>query len=284
MTDTFPPGCRFHPSEEQLLSYYLLSKKAYPAIPGAYDWIGELHDLRRLEPSELQNWSWYSYDYKGRKRHWYFYMAGVWEEEKKTKQGYWKRSGKVRDVFNRQGVVLGTKTSFVYYEGSPDTASRTDWVLYRYALANHIEGSFVICRVFSRSDSDFNSCDDNNAGVVTPEPVSTTSNQEASHYIGTALPPTPPVGSKPCSQRVDLSHLTTLLVNLAPEERRNMLGERLFPLVDMLETDKAPKVTGMLLELDNPEVLHLLESPEALKAKVAEAMDVLAKAAVDRVQ
>lgn len=139
MADTFPPGCRFHPSEEQLLSYYLSSKKAYPAIPGAYDWIGELHDLRRLEPSELQNWSWYSYNYKGRKRHWYFYMAGVWEEEKKTKQGYWKRSGKVRDVFNRQGVVLGTKTSFVYYEGSPDTASRTDWVLYRYALANHIE-------------------------------------------------------------------------------------------------------------------------------------------------
>ncbi|KAG6710580.1 hypothetical protein I3842_05G008600 [Carya illinoinensis] len=31
----------------------------------------------------------------------------------------------------------------------------------------------------------------------------------------------------------------------------------------------------MLLEMDQTEVLHLLESPEALKAKVAEAMDVL---------
>lgn len=37
----------------------------------------------------------------------------------------------------------------------------------------------------------------------------------------------------------------------------------------------AAKVTGMLLEMDQTEVLHLLESPEALKAKVAEAMDVL---------
>jgi len=31
----------------------------------------------------------------------------------------------------------------------------------------------------------------------------------------------------------------------------------------------------MLLEMDQTEVLHLLESPEALKSKVAEAMDVL---------
>jgi polyadenylate-binding protein len=31
----------------------------------------------------------------------------------------------------------------------------------------------------------------------------------------------------------------------------------------------------MLLEMDQTEVLHLLESPEALKAKVNEAMEVL---------
>lgn len=49
----------------------------------------------------------------------------------------------------------------------------------------------------------------------------------------------------------------------------------MYPLVDQLEHDMAAKVTGMLLEMDQTEVLHLLESPEALKAKVAEAMDVL---------
>lgn len=54
-----------------------------------------------------------------------------------------------------------------------------------------------------------------------------------------------------------------------------MLGEQLYPLVDQLEHDCAGKVTGMLLEMDQTEVLHLIESPEALKAKVAEAMDVL---------
>lgn len=54
-----------------------------------------------------------------------------------------------------------------------------------------------------------------------------------------------------------------------------MLGEALYPLVDQLEHDAAAKVTGMLLEMDQTEVLHLIESPDALKAKVAEAMDVL---------
>lgn len=54
-----------------------------------------------------------------------------------------------------------------------------------------------------------------------------------------------------------------------------MLGENLYPLVDQLEHDHAAKVTGMLLEMDQTEVLHLLESPDALKAKVAEAMEVL---------
>ena len=53
------------------------------------------------------------------------------------------------------------------------------------------------------------------------------------------------------------------------------MGENLYPLVDQLEHENAAKVTGMLLEMDQTEVLHLLESPEALKAKVSEAMDVL---------
>lgn len=57
-----------------------------------------------------------------------------------------------------------------------------------------------------------------------------------------------------------------------------MLGEQLYPLVERLERDQAAKVTGMLLEMDQTEVLHLIESPEALKKKVAEAMEVLRSA------
>lgn len=57
------------------------------------------------------------------------------------------------------------------------------------------------------------------------------------------------------------------------------LGEHLYPHVEKLEPNNAAKVTGMLLEMDQSEVIHLLESPDALKQKVAEAMEVLVKAA-----
>ncbi len=43
-----------------------------------------------------------------------------------------------------------------------------------------------------------------------------------------------------------------------------MLGERLFPLIQSILAESAGKITGMLLEIDNIELLHMRES---LKAK-----------------
>ncbi|WOH02844.1 hypothetical protein DCAR_0522234 [Daucus carota subsp. sativus] len=76
-------------------------------------------------------------------------------------------------------------------------------------------------------------------------------------------------------QPMPITALASALANAPSDQQRTMLGENLYPLVDQLEHDHAAKVTGMLLEMDQTEVLHLLESPDALKAKVAEAMDVL---------
>ncbi|QCD83283.1 polyadenylate-binding protein 8-like [Vigna unguiculata] len=84
-----------------------------------------------------------------------------------------------------------------------------------------------------------------------------------------------PIRDASLSQQIPIGALASALANASPEQQRTMLGENLYPLVEQLEPDNAAKVTGMLLEMDQTEVLHLLESPEALKAKVAEAMDVL---------
>lgn len=48
-------------------------------------------------------------------------------------------------------------------------------------------------------------------------------------------------------------------------------GERLYPLVHEVHNQLAGKITGMLLEIDNSELLLMLESPESLHAKVGRA-------------
>uniref|UniRef100_A0A804KI43 Polyadenylate-binding protein n=2 Tax=Musa acuminata TaxID=4641 RepID=A0A804KI43_MUSAM len=69
--------------------------------------------------------------------------------------------------------------------------------------------------------------------------------------------------------------LSSMLAAATPQQQKQILGERLFPLVEKLKFDLAAKITGMLLEMDNSELLLLLESPESLAAKVEEAVQVL---------
>lgn len=66
-----------------------------------------------------------------------------------------------------------------------------------------------------------------------------------------------------------------MLANASPEQAKQMLGEQLFPKVEALNPKLAGKITGMLLEMDNSEVVMLLEEPGELSSKVNEALEVL---------
>ncbi|XP_053431604.1 polyadenylate-binding protein 4 isoform X9 [Nycticebus coucang] len=59
----------------------------------------------------------------------------------------------------------------------------------------------------------------------------------------------------------------SMLAAAPPQEQKQMLGERLFPLIQTMHSNLAGKITGMLLEIDNSELLHMLESPESLRSK-----------------
>ncbi|KAG7251799.1 hypothetical protein CRUP_036247 [Coryphaenoides rupestris] len=59
----------------------------------------------------------------------------------------------------------------------------------------------------------------------------------------------------------------SMLAAAPPQEQKQMLGERLFPLIQSMHASLAGKITGMLLEIDNSELLHMLESHESLRSK-----------------
>jgi len=68
---------------------------------------------------------------------------------------------------------------------------------------------------------------------------------------------------------------SAMLASAQPQEQKQMLGERLFSIITETHKELAGKITGMLLEIDNSDLLHMLESREALEKKVEEAVQVL---------
>ncbi|KAJ6130001.1 Polyadenylate-binding protein cytoplasmic and nuclear [Penicillium capsulatum] len=64
------------------------------------------------------------------------------------------------------------------------------------------------------------------------------------------------------------------LASAPPAQQKQMLGEALYPKIQAQQPELAGKITGMLLEMDNAELLGLLDDDEALHAKVDEAMSV----------
>ncbi|CAO2834131.1 unnamed protein product [Amaranthus hypochondriacus] len=67
----------------------------------------------------------------------------------------------------------------------------------------------------------------------------------------------------------------------SPNTQSMMLGDQLYPLVEQIAPENARKITGMLLEMDQKEVLHLIEFPDSLRMKVDEALRVLRSATLN---
>jgi len=101
-------------------------------------------------------------------------------------------------------------------------------------------------------------------------------------YTATMRNPPQAMGTLPAAPVQQAVHIqgqepltTTMLAAAPPQEQKQMLGERLFPLIQRMYAELAGKITGMLLEIDNTELLHMLEHNESLKNKVEEAVAVL---------
>jgi len=70
---------------------------------------------------------------------------------------------------------------------------------------------------------------------------------------------------------------TQMLASALPQEQKQMLGERLYPLISRISMKDSDvgKITGMILEMENAEILMMLQDEELLQTKVNEAASVL---------
>ncbi|CDS07593.1 hypothetical protein LRAMOSA01542 [Lichtheimia ramosa] len=84
-----------------------------------------------------------------------------------------------------------------------------------------------------------------------------------------ARPSPPPASNQPAPLTAES------LAAMPAEQQKQTLGERLYPLIHQQQPDYAGKITGMLLEMENNDLLHLLNDKEALEGKINEAMEVL---------
>ncbi|KAG6419936.1 hypothetical protein SASPL_116450 [Salvia splendens] len=149
-----PPGFRFHPTDEELITFYLASKVFNGAFCGVD--IAEV-DLNRSEPWELPDAAkmgereWYFFSLRDRK-----YPTGL-RTNRATGAGYWKATGKDREVLSAaNGGQIGMKKTLVFYKGRAPRGEKTKWVMHEYRLDGEFSSrhtgkeEWVICRIFQK--------------------------------------------------------------------------------------------------------------------------------------
>jgi len=120
------------------------------------------------------------------------------------------------------------------------------------------------------------------AGVAVPGARAPPPQQPASYNKGPAPAPRgppPPGSAAPAGAPAPAPEIPNLtpeqLAAASPMEQKQMLGEVIYLKISSEQPELAGKITGMLLEMDNAELLHLLDDVEAMSGKVNEALAVL---------
>ncbi|KAG2608838.1 NAC domain-containing protein 105-like isoform X2 [Panicum virgatum] len=154
-----PPGFRFHPTDEELVDYYLRKKVASRRID--LNVIKDV-DLYKIEPWDLQEKcrlggpgeeeqnEWYFFSHKDKK-----YPTGT-RTNRATAAGFWKATGRDKPIYaNKQRQLVGMRKTLVYYKGRAPNGHKSDWIMHEYRLETNENGppqeeGWVVCRVFKK--------------------------------------------------------------------------------------------------------------------------------------
>ncbi|CAM0955415.1 unnamed protein product [Alopecurus aequalis] len=151
-----PPGFRFHPTDVELVSYYLkrkiMGKKLFVEAISEVElykfapW--DLPDKSCLQSKDLE---WFFFCPRDKK-----YPKGS-RTNRATPNGYWKTSGKDRTI-ELNSRIVGLKKTLIFHEGKAPKGDRTDWVMYEYKMeddtlvsAGFSKDAYVLCKIFKKS-------------------------------------------------------------------------------------------------------------------------------------
>ncbi|XP_047328817.1 NAC domain-containing protein 35-like [Impatiens glandulifera] len=147
------PGFRFHPTEEELVEFYLRRKVEGKRFN--LDLITFI-DLYRYDPWELPGLAAIG------EKEWYFYVP----RDKKyrngdrpnrvTTSGYWKATGADRIIKTDNFRSIGLKKTLVFYSGKAPKGIRSSWIMNEYRLPHHEtlklqKTEISLCRVYKRA-------------------------------------------------------------------------------------------------------------------------------------
>ncbi|GMH16338.1 hypothetical protein Nepgr_018179 [Nepenthes gracilis] len=147
------PGFRFHPTEEELVDFYL--KNIVYGRKMRFDVIGLLN-IYRHNPWELPGLA----NIDGG-REWYFFVSRDRKQSnggrpnRTTQNGYWKATGSDRKVItiSEPKRFIGWRKTLVFYGGRAPQGSKTDWVMNEYRLIDNFASlrDIVLCKIYRKA-------------------------------------------------------------------------------------------------------------------------------------
>uniref|UniRef100_A0A5B6ZNN0 Putative NAC domain-containing protein 45 n=1 Tax=Davidia involucrata TaxID=16924 RepID=A0A5B6ZNN0_DAVIN len=153
---SLPPGFRFHPTDVELVKYYLQRKVMGKRF--RFDAIAELN-IYKFSPCDLPDKS----SLQSKDREWYFFCprerkyASGSRMSRTTENGYWKTTGKDRHI-NYKEQTVGMVKTLVFHQGHAPGGERTDWVMHEYRIedkgladAGVAQDAYVLCKIFKKS-------------------------------------------------------------------------------------------------------------------------------------